>query len=168
MLRRNFIAARDLEAELEQWQERIDIIRHKLKFIRQLPGVACIEQLNPLSTAGGRIPALVEIAGGTAIASEENGLLFPPDIVILMQPGKNIEESLREIGGLLDQPWFAESPALKNNRVYVADCREYFQLPGPGMIDSLEILAEIINAGDFHFGFEGRGWIKFESGSPRN
>lgn len=161
MLRRNFIAAKDIEAELEQWRERIDIIRHKLKFIRQLPGVACIEQISPLQTAGDRVPALVEIAGGTSIPAENGRPLFPPDIIILMQPGRTIEESLREIGVLLEQEWFFESPAVKNNRVYLVNCRDYFQIPGPGMIDSIEILAEIINSGDFYFGFEGRGWASF-------
>lgn len=162
MLRRNFVAVKDVEAELEEWQERIDIIKHKLKFIRQLPAVACIEELGPLQTAGDRVPALVEISGGTPIASDNGRLPFPPDIVILMLPGKTVEESLHQIGGLLEQDWFAESPAAKNNRVYIVDCREHFQLPGPGMIHSIEILAEIIGAGDFYFGFEGEAWVKFE------
>lgn len=165
MLRRNFIAARDVEAEMEQWQERVDIIRHKWKFIRQLPGVAFIEQVDPLSTAAGRIPALVEIAGGTPLVADEGSFPVPPDVIILMQPGRSIEENLREVGGLLQQSWLAESPAFRNNRIYIADGRDYFQFPGPGMIDALEILAEIINAGDFYFGFEGKAWVHFATGN---
>src|SRR3546814_12817491 len=79
-----------------------------------------------------------------------------------MQPGKGISESLSEVSGLLQQPWFTESPAFRNNRIYIVDCRHHFQQPGSEMIDNLEILAEIINAGDFHFGFEGNGWVRSE------
>lgn len=88
MLRRTFIAAKDIESEVSRWQERIDIIRHKLKFIRALPAVACIEGLDPLQTAGDRVPALVEIAGGNALNSENGRLSAPPDIIVLMLPGK--------------------------------------------------------------------------------
>lgn len=162
MLHRKYIAAKDVARELEEWQEQIDIIRHKLTFIRQLPLVACLTRLDPLETAGDRIPALVEIAGGTAIDAEAGRLPAPPEIVLLMQPGMDISENLRQIGDLLQQAWFAESPARENNRVYLLNCRDYFRLPGPGMIDCVEILAEIINTGDFHFGFEGKAWLQFQ------
>lgn len=167
MLRRNYITAKEIESELEEWQERVDIIRHKLKFIRQLPAVACIEQIDPLMTAEGRIPAMVEIAGGIALAAEDGVLPAPPDIILLMLPGKSIGETLGEVGVLMQQSWFTESPAFLSERVYIADRRDHFQLPGPGMIGSLEILAEVINSGDFHFGFEGEGWVRF-SGKTRN
>ncbi|HYH55108.1 MAG TPA: hypothetical protein VD772_00765, partial [Anseongella sp.] len=81
MLRRDFVTAKEVEAELEEWQERVDIVRHKLKFIRTLPGVACIEQIEPLLTAGGRIPGLVEIAGGSAVQALNGEFPIPPDII---------------------------------------------------------------------------------------
>lgn len=161
MLHRKHLAAKDVASELEQWQEQIDIIRHKLKFIRQLPLVACVTGFKPLETAGDRIPALVELAGGVAITAEDGKLPASPEIVLMMLPGMDIGENLARIGDLLEQAWFAESPACRNNRVYLVNSRDYFQ-PGPGMIDSIEILAEVINTGDFYFGFEGKAWLRFE------
>lgn len=162
MLRRSIVTAKEIEAELTAWQERVDIIRHKLKFIRTLPGVACIEEINPLQTAGGRIPGMVEIAGGNALTTENGVLPVPPDIAILMLPGLDIPQSLGKMDALLQENWFMESPALKNNQVFIVDCQKYFQ-PGPGLIDSVELLAEVIGAADFYFGFEGDGWVRFEA-----
>jgi len=52
--------------------------------------------------------------------------------------------------------------AVKNNRVFVADGNQYFNRPGPRIVDAVEILAEIINPKQFVFGYEGDGWIKFD------
>lgn len=160
MLRRTYLSAKDIESEIGQWQERIDIIKHKLKFIRALPAVACIENLDPLQTAGDRVPALVEIAGGTAVTADNGRLTAPADIVILMLPGKRLEESLGKISDLMEQAWFLDSPARAGNRLYVVDCDRYFRPTGQDLIQCIEILAEIINAGDFYFGFEGEGWSR--------
>ena len=49
------------EELLELSDERINIIRHKLKFIAEKPTVACIEWLSPLMIAGNWTPEIVEI-----------------------------------------------------------------------------------------------------------
>jgi len=156
---------------LEELNERVDIIRHKLKYIESKPTVACIEWLEPLMVSGNWVPELVSIAGGMAVLAqadkhspyiawdqirEQN-----PDILIVMPCGFPIERTLREITLLLQQPGFAELKAVKNNRVYMADGNQYFNRPGPRIVDSIEILAEIIHPKQFIFGYEGEGWIKF-------
>ena len=52
--------------------------------------------------------------------------------------------------------------AVKNHRVFIADGNQYFNRPGPRIVESLEILAEIIHGDRFHFGHRGRGWEKFK------
>jgi iron complex transport system substrate-binding protein len=42
--------------------------------------------------------------------------------------------------------------------VYLTDGNQYFNRPGPRLVESLEILAEILHPEIFHFGHEGRGW----------
>jgi len=156
---------------VEDLQERVDIIRHKLKFIDNKPTVACIEWLEPMMVSGNWIPELVSIAGGTSILATA-GKHSPyiqwtdiqnadPDIIIVMPCGFPIERTMREIDILLQQPGFADLKAVKNNRVYIADGNQYFNRPGPRIVDSVEILAEIINPKQFIFGYEGTGWIKF-------
>ncbi len=156
---------------LERADERLNIIRHKLKFISEKPKVACIEWLAPLMVAGNWTPELVQIAGGDPILAV-NGKHSPfvdfkdiknedPDIIIVMPCGFSISRTLQEINLLLDLPGWQDLKAVKNNRIYIADGNQYFNRSGPRLTDSIEILAEIINPKLFAFGYEGDGWIKF-------
>ncbi|OCX54676.1 cobalamin-binding protein [Mucilaginibacter sp. PPCGB 2223] len=164
-------ASAEGEALFESLNERVDIIRHKLKFIADKPAVACIEWLEPMMVSGNWIPGLVEMAGGRAVLAQ-NGKHSPyinwdamqaadPDIIIVMPCGFGIGRTLKEMDILLALPGFAELKAVKNNRLYIADGNHYFNRSGPRIVDSLEILAEIINPKQFIFGYEGQGWMKF-------
>ncbi|MDB5130490.1 MAG: corrinoid transporter substrate-binding protein [Mucilaginibacter sp.] len=156
---------------VEDLNQRIDIIRHKLKFNENKQAVACIEWLEPLMISGNWMPELVSIAGGIPILTEQGKhsayiqwddlRLADPDILIIMPCGFPIERTLKEIDILLDLPGFSEFRAVKNNAVYIADGNQYFNRPGPRIVDSVEILAEIVNPKQFIFGYEGTGWIKF-------
>jgi len=156
---------------LEELNERVDIIRHKLKYIESKPTVACVEWLEPLMVSGNWIPELVTIAGGSSVLAEagkhspyiqwEQIQAQDSDIIIAMPCGFSIERTLKEMNILLQQPGFAELKAVKNNRLYIADGNQYFNRPGPRIVDSIEILAEIIHPKQFIFGYEGNGWIKF-------
>jgi iron complex transport system substrate-binding protein len=159
------------DALVEELQERVDIIRHKLKFSESKPTVACVEWLEPLMLSGNWIPDLVTAAGGVSILAEggkhspyvnwEDIRLQDPDILLAMPCGFSIERTMREIDILLQLPGFSEMKAVKTNRVYIADGNQYFNRPGPRTVDSIEILAEIIHPKQFIFGYEGEGWIKF-------
>jgi iron complex transport system substrate-binding protein len=156
---------------VENLQERVDIIKHKLKFIDSKPTVACIEWLEPLMISGNWVPGLVSIAGGTPVLAQEGKhspyvtwddiLQQDPEIIVVMPCGFSIERTMREINLLLDRPGFASLKAVKNDRFYIADGNQYFNRPGPRIVDSIEILAEIIRPKQFAFGYEGEGWIKF-------
>jgi iron complex transport system substrate-binding protein len=156
---------------IELAEDRISIIRHKLKFITDKPKVACIEWLSPLMVAGNWTPELVEIAGAIPVLAL-NGKHSPfvdfndilredPDIMIVMPCGFSIQRTLQEISLMLELPGWADLKAVQNNRIYVADGNQYFNRSGPRLTDSIEILAEIINPKQFVFGYEGMGWIKF-------
>ncbi|HWD87200.1 MAG TPA: cobalamin-binding protein [Mucilaginibacter sp.] len=159
------------EKLIEDLDERVNIIRHKLKFIDTKPTVACIEWLEPVMVSGNWVPELVSIAGGTSILAEggkhspfvkwEDIRQADPDIIIVMPCGFSIERTLREMNILLLQPGFSELKAIKENRLFIADGNQYFNRPGPRTVDSIEILAEIIHPKQFIFGYEGEGWIKF-------
>ena len=158
---------------IEDLEERIDLIKHKLKFFPAKPKVALIEWLSPIMVAGNWIPELVEIAGGTPLLAE-NGKHSPfvewqqiydanPDILIVTPCGFSIARTLQEIDLLLNLPGWRDLEAVKNNRVYIADGNAYFNRSGPRIVDTIEILAEIITPKYFNYGYECEGWIKFES-----
>ncbi|BAY80815.1 putative iron transport system substrate-binding protein [Calothrix parasitica NIES-267] len=50
---------------------------------------------------------------------------------------------------------------MKNAQVYITDGNSYFNRPGPRLVDSLEILAEIIHPEIFQYSYQGQGWEKF-------
>ena len=159
------------EQLIEDLQQRVDIIRHKLKFMENKPTVACIEWLEPMMVSGNWVPELVSIAGGVPILAE-NGKHSPyvkwediqqqdPDVIIVMPCGFSVERTMKEVNLLLQLPGFTEMKAVKNDRFYIVDGNQYFNRPGPRIVDSIEILAEIIHPKQFIFGYEGDGWIKF-------
>jgi len=165
----NVTAAGDIL--VEDLQERVDIVSHKLKYVENKPTVACIEWLEPLMVSGNWVPELVGIAGGNSILAEagkhspfvqwEDILNTDPEVMVVMPCGFSIERTMREIDLLINLPGFAAMQAVKNNRVYITDGNQYFNRPGPRIVDSIEILAEIIHPKLFNFGYEGNGWIKF-------
>jgi len=159
------------EILLEDLHERVDIIRHKLKFVDSRPTVACIEWLEPLMVSGNWIPEVVSTAGGKSLLAEtgkhspfvkwDDILLADPEIIVVMPCGFSIERTMREISLLFNLPQFSDTRAAKNNRIYIADGNQYFNRPGPRIVDSIEIMAEIIHPKLFSFGYDGNGWIKF-------
>ena len=121
--------------------------------------------------AGNWVPEMVGIAGGTSVLAV-NGKHSPfitwetlqgidPDIIVITPCGFDIERTLKEINVMLSLPGFADMKAVKNNRLYIADGNQYFNRSGPRIVDSIEILAEIINPKQFIFGYEGNGWMRF-------
>lgn len=156
---------------IERMQERLDLIRHKLKFIAQKPTVACIERIEPLRFAGNWLPEMVAIAGGKAVLTESGQqpsannwmdlVQADPEIIIVMPRGFGIERTLKEMDVLLQQPYFKDLQSVKNNQLFIADGNQYFNRSGLRIADAVEILAEIINPKQFIFGYEGAGWIKF-------
>jgi iron complex transport system substrate-binding protein len=159
------------EQLIEDLQERVDIVRHKLKFMENKPTVACIEWFEPMMVSGNWVPELVSIAGGTPVLAEngkhslyvkwENIQQQDPEVIVIMPCGFSIERTMKEVNLLLQLSGFAELKAVKNDRLYIADGNQYFNRPGPRIVDSIEILAEIIHPKQFIFGYEGDSWIKF-------
>jgi iron complex transport system substrate-binding protein len=47
---------------------------------------------------------------------------------------------------------------VQNGQVYLADGNQYFNRPGPRLVEALEMLAEILHPSAFHFGHEKIGW----------
>jgi iron complex transport system substrate-binding protein len=49
---------------------------------------------------------------------------------------------------------------VRAGRVYVADGNRDFNRPGPRLVESLEILAELLHPGAFGFGHRERGFVR--------
>ena len=133
------------------------------------PSVATIEWIDPLMTAGNWMPELVELAGGVSLFGEagkhspwlewEDVVARDPDVLLISPCGFGIPRTRQELALLEAQPGWSGLKAVRSGRVYVADGNAYFHRPGPRLVESLEILAEILHPPMFRFGHEGTGWV---------
>ena len=57
-------------------------------------------------------------------------------------------------------PGWSDLRAVRARRVYIADGNQYFNRPGPRLVESLEILAEISHPARCDYGHEGAGWVR--------
>ncbi len=132
--------------------------------IGRRPRVACIEWIDPLMAAGNWMPELVEIAGGENLFGrkgehsenlEWNALLASQaEVVVVIPCGFSLERIGEEMHLLDKHSGWETLPAVQNGRVYVADGNQYFNRSGPRLLESIQILAEILHPEVFSFGRE--------------
>ena len=67
---------------------------------------------------------------------------------------------------LVATPGWSGLRAVRAGRVYLTDGNQYFNRPGPRLVESLEILAQIVHPDLFAPLWEGAGWERLD-GSPR-
>ena len=119
------------------------------------PRVACLEWLDPLMAAGNWIPELVHLAGG-AYGLVEAGAHTPPitwdtlidyqpEVIVITPCGFKIPQSQADLSLLTGHPQWQTLPAVQAGRVYVADGNAYYNRPGPRIVESAEILAEMLH-----------------------
>lgn len=147
---------------------RISDVSERSLRIRERPRVACIEWVDPLMAAGNWVPELVTLAGGQSLFGEvgkhspwlawEELRAADPDVMVILPCGFDIERSRAELPPLLEQPGFEELAAVRSGRVAVVDGNQYFNRPGPRLVDSLEILAEILHPDHFPANHAGKAW----------
>ncbi|MGA9767515.1 MAG: cobalamin-binding protein [Blastocatellia bacterium] len=154
-------------------KNRIDEITQRAQKLSSNPTVACIEWIEPLMAAGNWMPELVGMAGGTNLFGEagrhspwmtwEELVATNPDVIFVSPCGFDIPRTMQEMNLLSDKPNWTNLNAVQTARVFVADGNQYFNRPGPRLVESLEILAEMIHPDVFNFGHEGKGWIRYNA-----
>ena len=142
----------------------------KIVYQKSSPSVAAIEWIDPLMAAGNWVPQLIKVAGGKNLFGEEgkhspwmkyNDLLDQdPEIIIVMPCGYDINKSLIEIKILESKKDWGSLKAVSNRNVYITDGNQFFNRPGPRIIESLEILLEIIHPELSEPKHIDSGWIK--------
>ncbi|NBR85272.1 MAG: cobalamin-binding protein [Verrucomicrobia bacterium] len=147
----------------------VDVIEKACLLTR--PSMACLEWLDPLMGAGNWVPELVELAGGKNVfgtAGQHTGRLrweelrtANPDFIVALPCGFDRRRTATELLALSQRAGWSELKAVRSGRVFACDGSAYFNRPGPRLVDSLEILAEILHPTKFKFGHGVTGWAKF-------
>jgi len=152
-------------------RERLDRVRRRVAG-RPAPSVACIEWIDPLMSAANWVPELVEAAGGINVVGEPGRhstymelaelAAADPDVIALMPCGFDIERCLSELPVLTKRPEWQALRAVRDGHVFVTDGNQFFNRPGPRIVESAEILAELLFP-DVDFGHWGTGWRVLET-----
>jgi iron complex transport system substrate-binding protein len=156
---------------IENLEARVKIVDQKTQGLSQtehLPTVACIEWTDPLMVASNWIPELVTFAGGQPLLSITGQPSTPlkwetlissnPDAIIFMPCGFDLKRTRQEAQLLSQRPQWQQLHAVQSGRVYITDGNFYFNRPGPRLVDSLEILAEILHPEIFQYGYKEQAW----------
>jgi iron complex transport system substrate-binding protein len=141
---------------------------------RELPRstVAAIEWLKPLMAGGNWMPELIEIAGGSCLFAKPGEhsewlgwatlIEADPEVILLLPCGFKIAQTIRDLNLLTENQAWANLRAVKQGRVYLIDGHHFFNRPGPRLVESAEIVAEILHPDRFSFGHRGTGWISID------
>ena len=173
----------DALAVEEAGSELIDSMRRRMTEVRRRAEeasrkigekrtVACIEWIEPLMAAGNWVPELIEASSAVNLFGEA-GKHSPwmnwddlrrsdPDVIIVTPCGFDNKRTLEEMHIISSSEGYAELKAVQRGAVYVADGNQYFNRPGPRLVESLEMLAEMIYPEELNIGHEGTGWLRYD------
>ncbi len=156
------------QALCEELTGRITAVAEQTQRVRPQPSVACLEWIDPLMAAGNWVPELVTLAGGRNLFGEvgahspwlelEALAAADPDFVVVLPCGFDIARCRAELPPLVEQPTWKSLRAVREGRVFLTDGNQYFNRPGPRLVDSLELLAEILHPDHFPASHRGAGW----------
>jgi iron complex transport system substrate-binding protein len=127
-----------------------------------------VEDMLPLKAAGWWMPELAELVGADLVISRKGEApvdmtmadisAAAPDLIVLACTGKNLADN--SAAALL----FADLGC----PVFAADAKDYFSAPSAALVDSAEILAEILHQdARLHFGHAGKHWRQISPLNPR-
>jgi len=160
------------EQLVEKLSQRMNAILVRALASPRRPTVACLEWIEPLMAGGNWVPELVEMAGATnlfGVAGKHSSWMNwkdlcgqDPNCLVVMPCGFDLERTEKEMYWLAERPEWRSLRAVKSGQVYLADGNQYFNRPGPRVVETLQILAEILHPELFPPELERKGWKKFE------
>jgi iron complex transport system substrate-binding protein len=135
------------------------------------PRVAAIEWQEPLMAAGNWVPEMLDLLGAENLFGRggahspwmqwEELAASDPDVIICLPCGYDLERTRAEMHWLTNRPDWHKLRAVSQGEVYIADGNQYLNRPGPRIVESVRILAEILYPEAFEPMFERRGWERF-------
>ncbi len=162
---------KNVKESINSLKDRVKNI--ELKSQKQKPKkIACIEWIDPLMVAGNWIPEMVKISGGNDAfgksGKDSHWITFnelkdaDPEIIIFLPCGYNIDKTKNEVENVYkkENRW-NNLRAFNNKDIYIVDGNQFFNRPGPRLVESIEIFAEIIHPELFQFNHHKIGWINY-------
>ena len=137
---------------VSQMETRIQAIEGPLASVAAKPRVFSLEGINPVVIGGHWIPDLLVRAGGfidafapgcvAARLAWEEVVSYAPEKLFVDLCSSGLQRHKSEIPWLAAQESWQSLPAVKSGEVYLID-HVYFSVPGPRIVQGLEILAQL-------------------------
>lgn len=135
-------------------QRRIDAVTRRVR-CRESPTVVMLEWIDPIFAMGNWGPELLEAANARPLlghaGQHSQAILWErvreadPDHLIVAPCGFDVSRTLREMPTLEALPGWADLRAVRTGRVAVADGNEFFNRSGTSIVETVEIIAEIVH-----------------------
>ena len=155
---------------VEEMQSRIAAIGNEVRH-KSAPTVVMLEWTDPIFSMGNWGPELVEAANGklslghvgqhSAAVPWEEVRSSDPDYLIVAPCGYNLEKSRREAAILEALPGWFEVRAVRNGKVVFADGNKFFNRSGTTIVETVEIIAEILHGRHKGKSWEGIAWRRY-------
>jgi iron complex transport system substrate-binding protein len=162
------------EAVVSSLKRRVDAVEAVSAPVKRRSLCILLEWIDPPYCSGHWNPELVEIAGGTEPLGNkgrdsyrvewDDVIAARPEVLVLACCGYTVARTIQDLPIIQDYPGWKKLPAVRDQQVYVVDGCAYFSRPGPRVVDSLEMLAEILHPEIFRGHFPTRGAIRLERG----
>ncbi len=151
----------EAQAYVTDLRKRVEVVQAKAASAAAThrPRVVCIEWIDPVMVAANWMPELIDLAGGHSGLTNSGArsdytdwdevVAYDPEVIVVMPCGFDLTRTLDEARDLPKLRKWSKLTAVRTERVYAVDGNAYFNRSGPRIIDSLEILAELIHPAVF-------------------
>ncbi len=160
------------DALIASLQCRMSEIETRAAAAAHVPTVAAIEWLEPLMAGGNWVPELIHMAMGRNLFGAagqhspwmtwEQLAAADPDVMVSLPCGFDLDRTRNEMHWLAERPGWSDLKAVRTGNVYLCDGNQFMNRPGPRLVESLLIFAEIFHPDLFPPTLEGTGWERFD------
>ena len=153
----------------------VDTMLHRIRAVRgavelrRAPRVVALEWTDPVFAMGNWGPELVAAANGRLMLGErgEHSSAIEwqrvreadPEWLIIAPCGFDLDRTINETPTLESLPGWSQLRAVREGKVALADGNKYFNRSGTTIVETVEILAEILHG--YPAGHEGKAWINY-------
>lgn len=140
---------------VKAYQKRVDEVVLRTKQMASKPRLVFLEWLDPPFSSGHWTPELIAMAGGVELLGKagvpsrtlkwQEVADANPEMLFIAACGFAVERTMQDLPVLEKVMMQKEFASLRLDNIFVADGSQYFNRPGPRLVDSLEILAHAID-----------------------
>lgn len=141
-----------------------DAVKH-----RRTPTLVMLEWTDPVFAMANWGPELVNAANGRLLLGERGGHSSAidwnrvreadPEWLIIAPCGFDLARTRREVPTLEALPGWLELRAVREGKVVLADGNKYFNRSGTTIVETVEILAEVLHG--YPAGHRGKAWTSY-------